>query len=189
MITTPKEVILSPFEMQTMPGFNKVMGHVKPVHVITEPRQQALSNKVVATSMYNDLKPGSSRVKICLWNLTSEKIAISAWCVMGQIQAANEVPDVYSPVIPKGYLLQGPLSWTMKCGWGLCPTQVVVRTLVGPQLILDQRFLPLIEPYLNRLTCQGAHCGLQRTIRRLQICHQSLWTCFLNVTWTWGWLQ
>ena len=39
-ITTTKEVILSPFKMQTMHGVSKVTDHVKWVHVIMEPREQ-----------------------------------------------------------------------------------------------------------------------------------------------------
>ena len=65
-INTTKEVILSPFEMQTMPGSSKVMGHIKQVHVIIDPREQGFSNELVTTSTYFDLKPSSSRVKICL---------------------------------------------------------------------------------------------------------------------------
>ena len=66
LITTTKEVHPSPFEMQTMPCISKVTGHVKQVHVITQPGEQGFSHEAVATSMYGDLKPGSSRVKICL---------------------------------------------------------------------------------------------------------------------------
>ena len=62
-------------------------------------------NEVVATSMYGDLKPGSSRVKICLWNLTSQKVTIPAQCVIGQIQVVNEVPGMYAPVTSKGHLI------------------------------------------------------------------------------------
>ena len=65
-IITFKEVILSPFEMQTVPGVSKVMGHVEWVPVIAEPKEHGFSNEVDATSTYSDLKPSSSRVKICL---------------------------------------------------------------------------------------------------------------------------
>ena len=85
-ITTTKEVHLSPFEMQAVPGISKVAGHVKGVHMIAEPRDQGLSNEVVAISVCGDLKPSSSRVKICLQNLTSKKIVIPTHCVMGQVR-------------------------------------------------------------------------------------------------------
>ena len=49
LIITSKEINLSFFEMQTIPGVSKVMGHVKWVHVIEEPQEQGFSNEVVAT--------------------------------------------------------------------------------------------------------------------------------------------
>ena len=94
LIPITTEIHLSPFEMQTMPSISKDTGHAKQVHVITEPREQGFSNEVVATSTYEDLKLVSSRVKICFRNLTLKKIVIPTWCVMGQIQVANEVPEI-----------------------------------------------------------------------------------------------
>ena len=41
LITTPKEIILSPFEMQTVSAVSKVTGQVKWVHVIADPRNRA----------------------------------------------------------------------------------------------------------------------------------------------------
>ena len=89
LIITSKEVILSLFEMQTVPGVSKVTVYIKWVHIIAEPRGQGFSTEVVATSMYSNLKPSSSRVKICLQNLTSQKVTIPAQCFIGQIQVAN----------------------------------------------------------------------------------------------------
>ena len=66
LIITSKEVTLSPFEMQTVPGISKVMGHVKRVHILAESWEQGFSKEAVVTSTYSDLKPNSSRVKICL---------------------------------------------------------------------------------------------------------------------------
>ena len=57
LIITSKEVTLFPFETWTVSSVSKVTGHVRRVHVIAEPREQALSNEVVATSTYGDLKP------------------------------------------------------------------------------------------------------------------------------------
>ena len=105
LIITSKEVTLSPFETQTVPGVSRVTGHVKQVHVIAEPREQGFSSEVVTTSMYSDLKPGSSRFTICLLNLTSKQVTIPAQCVVGQIQAANEVTGMYAPVTPKVHLI------------------------------------------------------------------------------------
>ena len=106
-IIISKEVTMSPFEIWTMSSVSKVTGHIKQVHVIAEPKEQDFFNEVVATSMYSDLKPSSSRVKISLWNLTSQEVTIPARCVAGQIQVANEVPGMYAPVTSRGHLI----SW------------------------------------------------------------------------------
>ena len=108
-IITSKEVTQFPFEMQTVSSVSKVIGHIRWVHVIAEPREQGFSNEVVATSIYSDLKSSSSRVRICLQNLTSQKVTIPAQCVIGQIQVANEVPGMYTPFTSKGHLL----SWVV----------------------------------------------------------------------------
>ena len=101
-VATSQEVTLAPFEMQTVASVSKVTSHIKWVHVIVEPKEQGISNEEVTTSTYGDLKPGSSSVKICLQNLTSHKVTVPAQCVIGQIQAVNEVPGIYAPVTPKG---------------------------------------------------------------------------------------
>ena len=171
-LTTTMEVILSPFETQTVPGTSKVKSHVKWVHVIVEPREQGFSNEVVTISMYCDLKPDSSRVKICLWNLTLKKIVIPTQCVMRQIKAANEVPDMYAPVTPKGCLDMGATTLKNENQPSSTSTPVVARTSADSQPVLNQRSLPLIELYLTRLTFWGAQLGLQSIVRRLWICYQ-----------------
>ena len=44
---------------------------------------------------------------MCLQNLTLKKVTIPAWCVVSQIQTANEVPGMYALVTPKGHLISG----------------------------------------------------------------------------------
>ena len=186
LIATTNEVILSPFEMQTMPDISKVTGYGKQVHVITEPKEHVLSNEVVATSTYDDLKPGSSRVKICLQNLTLKMIVIPTCYVMGQLQAANEVPEMYAPVTPKGCLVMG--ATTLRNENHLRP-----RSISSGSENFDQ-FPANTKPrapapdrtILKQITCQAAHLGLQRIVRRLQICCQSLQAYSLDMTWTWG---
>ena len=99
---------------------------------------------------------------------------------MGQIHAANEVPEMYAPVTT------GVSCYVMRTSWVPHPSQVAMRTSASSQLTINQRSLPLTGLYLNRLTCQSVNLGLQRIIGRLRICCQSLWTCSLNMIWTWG---
>ena len=118
------------------------------MHVIAKSREQGLSNEVDATSMYNDLKPKSSGVKICLWNLTSQKITIPAQCVVGHIQMVNEVPGMDTPVTSKGHLISQKVmpndkNWTSSKptaseeeGLSWFPTEAIPKALTPDQTIL-----------------------------------------------------
>ena len=173
-IITSKKVILSTFQMQTMSDVSRVMGHVKQVHVIAEPREQGFSNELVTTSIYSDLKPGSNRLKICLQNLTSKKIVIPSWCVIGQIQATDEVPAMYAPVTPKGCLIMG-LPPKIENWLSPVPTPDCRDDLSWSPAGAEQKAPLLIEPHLNRSTCWGAHHGLWKIVRWLWICYICYW--------------
>ena len=53
---------------------------------------------VVPTVTYGELHPGSSRVPICLCNLSTHTVEIPAKAVAGQVVPANQVPVVVHPV-------------------------------------------------------------------------------------------
>ena len=65
------------------------------VHVLTE---LALGPKlpaaVVPTSTYGELHPGSSRVPVCLCNLSAHAMDVPTKMVIGKIVPANQVPPV-----------------------------------------------------------------------------------------------
>ena len=52
---------------------------------------------VVPTATYGELHPGSSRVQICLCNLSSCTMEIPTKAVIGQAVHANQVPLVVHP--------------------------------------------------------------------------------------------
>ena len=70
-----------------------VKGHCMWVHVLMElmPGPQ-LPAAVVPTMTYGELLPGSSRVPICLHNMSAHTMEISTKAVVGQIVPANNVP-------------------------------------------------------------------------------------------------
>ena len=74
---------------------SSVKGHCMQVHVLTEltPGPQ-LPATVVLTAPYGELHPGSSRVPICLHNLSGHTVAIPTKAVVGQVVPANQVPPV-----------------------------------------------------------------------------------------------
>ena len=49
---------------------------------------------VVPTATYGELHPGSSRVPVCLCNLSACAVEVPAKTVIGQIGPANQVPLV-----------------------------------------------------------------------------------------------
>ena len=66
-----------------------------PVHVLTEPvLGPQLPAAVVSTATYGELLPGSSRVPVCLDNLSACTVDVPAKMVIGQIVPASQVPPV-----------------------------------------------------------------------------------------------
>ena len=52
---------------------------------------------VVPTATYGELHPGSSRVPVCLHNLSAHAIDVPTKTVVGQIVPTNQVPPVVHP--------------------------------------------------------------------------------------------
>ena len=70
---------------------------------------------VVPTATYGELHPGSSRVPVCLHNLSAHAVDVPTKMVVGQIVPANQVPPVVHPTrtaaetkypAQKGWLLE-----------------------------------------------------------------------------------
>ena len=62
------------------------------VHVLTEPALgPQLPAAVVPTATYGELCPGSSRVPVCLCNLSAHAVEIPAKTVVGQVAPANQI--------------------------------------------------------------------------------------------------
>ena len=65
------------------------------VHVLTEPvLGPQLPAAVVSIATYGEVHPGSSRVPVCLHNLSAHAMEIPAKTVVGQVIPANQVPPV-----------------------------------------------------------------------------------------------
>ena len=86
------------------------------VHVFTElvlsPQFPAA---VVPSATYGELHPGSSRVPVCLHNLTGCTVEVPTKAVVGQVVPANQVPPVVHPTrtaeetnnqVTKGWVLE-----------------------------------------------------------------------------------
>ena len=65
------------------------------VHVLTEPALgPQLPAAVVSIATYGELYPGSSRVPICLCNMSLCPVEVPAKMKVGQVTPANQVPPV-----------------------------------------------------------------------------------------------
>ena len=79
----------------TIKGNAGVKGHCMKVHVLMEPElSPQLPAAVVPIATYGELHPGSSRVPICLCNMSACAVEVPAKMVVGQVIPANQVPLV-----------------------------------------------------------------------------------------------
>ena len=77
---------------------SSVKGNCMQVHVLTEPMPGLqLPAVVVPMATYGQLHLGSSRVPICLCNLSTHTMEIPTKTVVGQVAPANQVPLVVHP--------------------------------------------------------------------------------------------
>ena len=115
-VCTTQKVTIPPFQTMTIKGNAGVKGHCMKVHVLMEPALcPQLLAAVVPIATYGELHPGSSRVPICLCNMSARAMEIPAKTVVGQVIPANQVPLVVHPTrtteeatinTPKGWVLE-----------------------------------------------------------------------------------
>ena len=94
-VCTTQKVTIPPFSTINIWANTSVNGHCMQVHVLIElALGPQLPAAVVPTATYGELHPGSSRVPVCLHNLSACAIDVPAKTVFGQIMPANQVPPV-----------------------------------------------------------------------------------------------
>ena len=83
-VHTTQKVTIPPFSTINIWANTSVKGHCMQVHVLIEPvLGPQLPAAVVPTSTYGELHPGSSRVLVCLHNLSACAIDVPAKMVIG----------------------------------------------------------------------------------------------------------
>ena len=98
LVHTTQKVTILPFSTVNVHTSTSVKGHCMWVHVLMEPTPgPKLPAAVVPTVTYGELHPGSSRVPICLHNLSTHTMEIPAKAMVGQVASANQVPPVVHP--------------------------------------------------------------------------------------------
>ena len=97
-VCTTQKITIPPFHMVNVKANASVKGHCMKVHILTEPALGAqLPAAVVLIATYGELHPGSSRIPVCLHNLSAHAMEIRAKTVVGQVIPANQVPPVVHP--------------------------------------------------------------------------------------------
>ena len=89
-VCTTLKVTIPPFHMVNVSTNSNVKGHCMKVHILMEPELDAqLPAAVVPIATYGELHPGSSKVPVCLCNLSTHAMEIPAKTVVGQVIPAN----------------------------------------------------------------------------------------------------
>ena len=115
-VCTTQKVTIPPFQTLNIKANASVEGYCMKVHVLTEPvLGPQLPAAVVPIATYGELHPGSSRVPVFLYNMSTHAMEILAKTVVGQVIPANQVPPVVHPMrtaketiakAPKGRILE-----------------------------------------------------------------------------------
>ena len=97
-VHTTQKVTILPFGTVNVWADTSVRGHCMQVHVLMElALGPQLPAAVVPTATYGELHPGSSRVPVCLHNLSTHAVEVPAKAMVGQVVPPNQVPLVVHP--------------------------------------------------------------------------------------------
>ena len=98
LVHTTQKVTIPLFSTVSVHANTRVNRQCMQVHVLIQlmPGPQ-LPAAVVPTVIYGELHPGSSRVPICLHNLSTHTMEILTKAMVGQVVPANQMPLVIHP--------------------------------------------------------------------------------------------
>ena len=115
-VCTTQKVTIPPFQTINVKANASVKGHCMKVHVLTEPvLSPQLPAAVVPIATYGELHPGSSRVPVCLHNMSTCAMEIPAKTVVGQVIPANQVlPVVHLTRTAKETITKVPKGWVLE---------------------------------------------------------------------------
>ena len=115
-VCTIQKITIPPFQTINIKANAGVKGHCMKVHVLAEPALGSqLPAAVVPIATYRELYPGSSRVPVCLHNMSAHAMEIPAKTVVGQVIPANQVPLVVHPTrTAKETAAKAPKGWVLE---------------------------------------------------------------------------
>ena len=92
-----KAVILAPHQVIKAMGLTQMPALNKRLNVTTESAGQIQEGKIELIPSYENIKPGSQRVAVVLYNSTKEKITLKKGTIVTKVVAANVVPPMLAP--------------------------------------------------------------------------------------------
>ena len=102
-VHTTQKVTIPLFGTVNIHSYTGVWGHCMQVHMLTKAAWgPQLPASVVPIATYRELYPGSSRVPICLRNLSAQPIEVPPKAIVVQVTPANQVPLVVLPTEASG---------------------------------------------------------------------------------------
>ena len=115
-VHTTQKVTIPPFQTVNIKANAGVKGHCMKVHVLTEPvLSPQLPAVVVPIATYGELHPGSSRVPVCLCNMSFRAMEIPSKTVVGQVIPAKQVPPVvHLTRTAEGTITKAPKGWVLE---------------------------------------------------------------------------
>ena len=102
-VQTTHKITIPPFWTVSIHSHTGVWGHCTQVHMLAKPAWgPQYPTSVIPAATYGELHPESSRVLICLRNLSACPIEVPAKAAVGQVTPANQVPLVVLPTEASG---------------------------------------------------------------------------------------
>ena len=112
-LVTTKCAVIPPFTCKQVKGMTKITGHSKWIHVVAEPLDEPLNVAVSikAMSTYAVIQYSSTSQNDGMKPILQE-VVIPAKTTIGQVQAANMVPNMLLPnVVPKSQYQRLGSGW------------------------------------------------------------------------------
>ena len=115
-VHTTQKVTIPPFQTINIKANAGVKGHCMKVHILTEPViGPQLPVAVIPIATYGELHPGSSRVPVCLCNMSTHAMEIPAKTVVVQVIPAKQVPPVvHLTRTAKETAIKAPKGWVLE---------------------------------------------------------------------------
>ena len=92
-----KAIVLAPHQVIKAMGLTQMPALDKRLNVTTESAGHIQEGKIKLIPSYENIKPGSQRVAVALYNSSNDKITLKKGTIVAKVAAANIVPPMLAP--------------------------------------------------------------------------------------------